>query len=39
MQEKLKFGDFRMAESIYDKGCRFVGPVSGSEMDPPCDHA
>lgn len=39
IQEKLKFGDFRMAESVYDKGCRFVGPVSGSEMDPPCDHA
>lgn len=36
IQEGLEFGSFSMAESVYDKGFRYLGTISGSEMDQPC---
>lgn len=35
IQEGLEFGNFSMAESVCDKGFRYLSTISGSEMDQP----
>lgn len=37
IQEGLELGKLQLAELVYDKGSKYLGPISGSEMDWPYD--